>query len=101
MSKTTNEKSIRIVHLTSAHGPFDVRIFYKECRSLARVAYEVIEIGNFEFNGKVDGVTIRGLNLRGGRLQRGTVSLVYIAREAMRAAGDLYHIHDPELLLVG
>jgi len=101
MSKATNEKAIRVVHLTSAHGAFDVRIFYKECRSLARAAYEVIEIGNFEFNGKVDGVTIRGLNRRGGRLQRGTVNLVHIAREAMRAAGDVYHLHDPELLLLG
>jgi glycosyltransferase involved in cell wall biosynthesis len=101
MSKATSEKVIRVVHLTSAHGPFDVRIFHKECRSLARAGYEVIEIGNFEFNGIVDGVTIRGLNRRSGRLLRGTVSLVYIAREAIRAAGDLYHLHDPELLLVG
>jgi hypothetical protein len=62
MSKATSEKVIRVVHLTSAHGPFDVRIFHKECRSLARAGYEVIEIGNFEFNGIVDGVTIRGLN---------------------------------------
>jgi glycosyltransferase involved in cell wall biosynthesis len=101
MSQVTNEKAIRVVHLTSAHAPFDVRIFHKECRSLARAGYEVIEIGNFEFNGKVDGVTIRGLNRRGGRLQRSTLSLVHIAREALRAAGDLYHLHDPELLLVG
>jgi glycosyltransferase involved in cell wall biosynthesis len=101
MSQATNEKTIRVVHLTSAHAPFDVRIFHKECRSLARAGYEVIEIGNFEFNGTVDGVTIRGLNRRCGRLQRSTVSLVHIAREATRAAGDLYHLHDPELLLVG
>jgi glycosyltransferase involved in cell wall biosynthesis len=101
MSKATSEKAIRVVHLTSAHGAFDVRIFHKECRSLARAGYEVIEIGNFDFNGVVDGVTIRGLNRQGGRLQRGTISLVPLAREAMRAAGDLYHLHDPELLLVG
>lgn len=101
MSPATKKKGIRVVHLTSAHGPFDVRIFHKECRSLARAGYEVIEIGNFEFNGTVDGVTIRGLNRSGGRLQRGTVGLVAIAAEAIRAAGDLYHLHDPELLLVG
>ncbi|HEY4046198.1 MAG TPA: glycosyltransferase family 4 protein [Acidobacteriaceae bacterium] len=101
MSQATNEMTIRVVHLTSAHSGFDVRIFHKECRSLARAGYEVVEIGNFEFNGTVDNVAIRGLNRRGGRLQRSTVSLVFIAREAMRAAGDLYHLHDPELLLVG
>jgi glycosyltransferase involved in cell wall biosynthesis len=101
MSKATNEKAMRVVHLTSAHGPLDVRIFHKECRSLVRAGYEVIEIGNFAFNGIVDGVTIRGLDRKGGRLQRSTVSLIRIAREAMRAGGDLYHLHDPELLLVG
>ena len=101
MSTPINDRVMRIVHLTSAHGPFDVRIFHKECRSLARAGYEVIEIGNFAFNGEVDGVTVRGLNRTGGRLQRSTVSLIPIAREALRVSGDLYHLHDPELLFVG
>jgi glycosyltransferase involved in cell wall biosynthesis len=101
MFKATSTKTIRVVHLTSAHGPFDVRIFHKECRSLARAGYEVIEIGNFEFNGTVDDVVIRGFNRKGGRLQRSTLSLLPIAKTALRADGDLYHLHDPELLLVG
>jgi glycosyltransferase involved in cell wall biosynthesis len=101
MLKATKERAVRIAHLTSAHGPFDVRIFHKECRSLVRAGYEVIEIGNFAFNGTVDGVIVRGLNRRGGRLYRSTVSLVTIARAALTAAADIYHIHDPELLSIG
>jgi glycosyltransferase involved in cell wall biosynthesis len=101
MLSAASSKGLRIVHLTSAHGPFDVRIFHKECRSLARAGYDVVEIGNFDFNGTVDGVTVRGLGRTSGRLQRSTVSLVPITREAWRAGGDLYHLHDPELLIVG
>jgi glycosyltransferase involved in cell wall biosynthesis len=101
MSTVTSGKATRVIHLTSAHGPFDVRIFHKECRSLARAGYDVIEIGNFAFSGEVDCVNIQGLNRRGGRLQRSTVSLIPLARKALRADGDLYHLHDPELLFVG
>jgi glycosyltransferase involved in cell wall biosynthesis len=101
MSKAASPKGFRIVHLTSAHGPFDVRIFHKECRSLARAGYDVVEIGNFDFNGTVDGVTVRGMGRTVGRLRRSTLSLISIAREAWRVAGDLYHLHDPELLVIG
>jgi glycosyltransferase involved in cell wall biosynthesis len=101
MSKAIKSRNFRITHLTSAHGALDVRIFHKECRSLARAGYEVLEIGNFSSDDSVDGVRIRGLGLCSGRVHRSTVGLLRICREAFRASGDLYHIHDPELLIVG
>ena len=101
MSRVIDRKTYRIVHLTSAHEALDVRIFYKECRSLARAGYEVIVLGNHESNGIVDGVRLQGLRRSSGRIQRMTVKLFGICREAFRAAGDVYHIHDPELLMVG
>jgi glycosyltransferase involved in cell wall biosynthesis len=101
MSTVINAKTYRIVHLTSAHPVLDVRIFHKECRSLARAGYEVMQVGNYELNGIVDGVRLRGLGSRKSRFQRFTSRLFVICREAFRVDGDLYHIHDPDLLIVG
>jgi glycosyltransferase involved in cell wall biosynthesis len=96
-----DRRAYRIVHLTSAHPAMDVRIFHKECRSLARAGYEVIQIGNYDLNDTVDGVRLRGLGSSKGRLQRFTSGLFAVCREAFRVDGDLYHVHDPDLLIVG
>jgi len=96
-----DKKTYRIVHLTSAHPALDVRIFHKECRSLARAGYEVMQVGNYDFNGIIDGVRLRGLGSSKGRFQRFTSRLFVICGEAFRVDGDLYHVHDPDLLIVG
>jgi glycosyltransferase involved in cell wall biosynthesis len=96
-----NQRTYRIVHMTSAHGAFDVRIFHKECRSLARAGYEVVELGNYACTNTIDGVRLQGLGESSSRLQRMTIKLGGICREAFRSNGDAYHIHDPELLMAG
>lgn len=101
MSTDTSPTPFRIVHLTSAHPPLDVRIFQKECRSLSRAGYEVIVLGNHESNETVDGVRLQGLGKANGRIQRMTVKLAEMCRAAFAAGADAYHIHDPELLVVG
>lgn len=90
----------RVVHVTSVHPGYDVRIFVKECQSLARAGYEVIGLTNDQQDGHCGKVRIRGLGSHGGRLQRVTTKLLRMAREAFRMNGDVYHIHDPELLLL-
>lgn len=101
MPTTTNFLRYRAVHLTSAHSPLDVRIFHKECRSLARAGYEVIVLGNHTRNEIVDSVRMQGLGTTRGRLQRITVKLARMCQAAFQTGADIYHIHDPELLLVG
>lgn len=101
MSVMTDPKPYRIAHLTSAHPPLDGRIFDKECRSLARAGYEVFQIGNYDLTGIISGVKVQGLGANKGRLQRFTTNLVGICREAFRVKADLYHVHDPDLLIVG
>jgi glycosyltransferase involved in cell wall biosynthesis len=96
-----DRKTYRIVHLTSAHSALDVRIFHKECRSLARAGYEVVALGNHTCTDIIDGVRLRGLGPSSGRIQRMTIKLLGICREAFRSHGDAYHIHDPELLMAG
>jgi glycosyltransferase involved in cell wall biosynthesis len=98
-----NYKSIprarkRVLHITSAHSSNDVRIFYKECRSLARAGYEVLELTTDPVDSYVDGVEIIGVGPSRGRLHRMTAKCLVIGREALRLKADIYHIHDPELL---
>lgn len=101
MPLSINPKQYRIVHLTSAHPPLDGRIYNKECRSLARAGFDVSLIGNFELNGWFGGVRVQGTGLHHGRVERFTTKLIQIFREAFRSNADIYHVHDPDLLLVG
>jgi glycosyltransferase involved in cell wall biosynthesis len=97
--KTTSSE-LRVAHLTSAHSAFDVRILHKECQSLAGAGYKVVEIANYPENTVFGAIEIRGLGRSRGRLHRVTTKLVGMAREALRIDADVYHIHDPELLVV-
>lgn len=91
----------KVCHITSAHGPEDVRIFHKECVSLAKAGYETYLVqrgGSYEKNG----VHIVGFGeVTGGRLKR----MTQVSRRAYEAAlsvdADIYHFHDPELLPYG
>lgn len=88
----------RVCHMTSAHGPEDVRIFHKECVSLARAGYETYLVqrgGSYEKNG----VHIVGAGEpSGGRLARMTSFSKAVYEAALSVDADIYHLHDPELL---
>lgn len=91
----------KICHITSAHGPEDVRIFHKECVSLARAGYEVYLVQRGESYEK-EGVHLIGFGKpSSNRLGR----MLFAARRAYLAAlavdADVYHFHDPELLPYG
>jgi len=90
---------MKVCHLTSVHPATDIRIFHKECVSLAKAGHEVTLVALNAQPGVVDGVTIIGPRLqqtnrimrffRGGRL---------VFREALKVDADVYHSHDPELM---
>lgn len=91
----------RVCHITSAHAPEDVRIFHKECVSLARAGYEVYLVQRGESYEK-EGVRLVGFGKpSSNRLGR----MLFTARRAYRTAlavdADIYHIHDPELMPYG
>src|SRR5438874_7465423 len=87
--------------MTSAHSAFDSRIFYKECRSLARAGHDVVELANYGHNTNSWGVKVRGLGRSRGRMHRVTTKLLKMTWEALRLNADVYHFHDPELLTIG
>ena len=96
-------KKLKIVHLSSAHNDRDVRIFLKECRSLAK-NYPSAEI-HLVLAGvperTEDGVHIHSVPKRTGNiLTRMWRTVNQVRKKALSLNGDIYHIHDPELLRI-
>ena len=91
----------RIAHLTSAHPWNDVRIFVKECRSLAH-GFEVFLIAPGDFHEKeVDGVKVRAFPRATTRLRRFLLVPWRVLVMARQVRAQIYHFHDPDLLPVG
>jgi lipopolysaccharide/colanic/teichoic acid biosynthesis glycosyltransferase/glycosyltransferase involved in cell wall biosynthesis len=88
----------KIVHLTSVHDALDIRIFRKECQSLAQEGYGVVLIAPHTRDEVVNGVQIRAINKRPTRLGRMSLTLWQLYRRAREENADVYHIHDPELI---
>jgi len=93
---------MKVCHLTSVHPRNDIRIFHKECCSLARTDYNV----NFivadgkpdEIKNNVNIISVPKIESRVKRIIK-TPYLVY--KKALEVDADIYHFHDPELLPIG
>lgn len=91
----------KIAHLTSVHSLYDIRIFHKECKSLAQAGYKVTLIVPHDENEVVDGIKIKSVPKPKNRFDRMTRLLWRIGRMAIEEKAHLYHFHDPELIVVG
>lgn len=95
-------KKLKICHLTSVHARNDIRIFKKECVSLAKEGYDVSFI---VADGQTDeiesGVKIYGVHKENSRIKRFIKAPRNVYKKAVELNADLYHFHDPELLPIG
>lgn len=90
---------IRIAHLTTAHPRFDVRIFHKECRSLARHGYQVdLYVADGLGDTQCDGVSIIDVGRHKGRVNRMLGKTWAVWNRVRTTDARIVHIHDPELL---
>jgi len=95
---TSNRK---VCILSTVHSPFDTRIFHKQAKTLVQAGYDVTLIVQHDKSEVVDGVKIIALSKPRNRSTR-IFGLTWRAfRLALRQKADIYHFHDPELLLVG
>ena len=92
---------MKVCHISSVHDYDDVRIFVKECSTLAKNGYDTY----FVVNG--DSKTINGVKIIGlGKPPKSRIKrLLSFSKKAYKVAKsldcDVYHFHDPELLKYG
>ncbi len=92
----------KVVHLTSAHPRHDIRILLKECASLAKFGYDVSLVVADGLGDEIkSSVQLLDVGHKGGRLRRFLKMPWIVWSKAKKLNADVYHFHDPELLIVG
>jgi len=90
---------LKVCILTTAHSPFDERIFHKEAKSLVEAGYEVVIVAPHEKSEVIEGIRIQAvapLSSRKDRIWR----LKALYQLAVQENADIYHFHDPDLIPV-
>lgn len=83
--------------LTSAHSPFDQRIFHKQAQTLVSGGYDVTLIAHHDKKESREGINIVPISPSTSEFER-MVDLFRIFKKAKDIEADIYHIHDPTLL---
>ena len=91
----------KICMLTSTHSALDIRIFYKEAKTLSKKGNDVVIIAQHHKKEIVNGINIIPLPLPKNRFERMTKIAWKIFKLALKEKADIYHFHDPELILIG
>jgi glycosyltransferase involved in cell wall biosynthesis len=94
---------LRIIHISTVHSDDDTRVFEKECCGLASKGHDVTLIIQSDRDEIRKGVKVKALpkSLTLSRFNRMTLCVLKAARFAFSEKGDIYHLHDPELLPLG
>ena len=87
---------MKICHLSSAHPPYDNRIFLKQVKSLQKQGHVVYYIGShFCISNEKTWI---GEAQNDSRLIRMTWRAWSVVQKGLETEADLFHLHDPELL---
>lgn len=93
---------MKICHITSVHKHSDIRIFIKECSSLAQAGYQVsLVVADGQGDKIRNNIHIYDAGTLKNRVRRMIQGGHRVFTIALRLDADVYHFHDPELILVG
>lgn len=91
---------MKVCHITSVHKAHDVRIFEKECISLVKAGFNTSFVVPNTETKVLNGVQVIGVPCTSsGRFSRMINTTKAVVTEALNQNADVYHFHDPELLL--
>ena len=92
-------KKYKVCHFTSVHPAEDVRIFHKQCKSLAAAGWEVHYVAKDCLQTESENIFFHPLPpFFGNRLKRIVLRAYQAYKIASAINADIYHFHDPELL---
>jgi glycosyltransferase involved in cell wall biosynthesis len=92
----------KICHITSAHTRYDIRIFVKQCVTLARAGHLVSLIVADHLADEIkDGIPIYNVGKARGRLKRMLSTSQKIFHKLLELQPEVVHFHDPELMFIG
>ncbi|MFW6008891.1 MAG: glycosyltransferase [archaeon] len=94
-------KKGKVCILTSVHPINDPRIFHKQTKSLVNAGYDVTLIAQHNKEEKIDGIKIVPLAKPDNRWERIFKTSLELFKKALKEDADIYHFHDPELILFG
>jgi glycosyltransferase involved in cell wall biosynthesis len=94
-------QKVRVCHITTVHPVYDVRIFVRECTSLARNGFITHLIARSDRDRIENGVHIVALPDNSARGLNRIVNTWRALKKAVGLRADIYHFHDPELIPVG
>ncbi len=95
------ERKIHVVHLSSAHPRYDIRIFLKMCRSLVANDFSAtFVVADGKGDEVRDGVWILDAGASRGRAARMIHAPRRVLERALALDADIYQLHDPELLSI-
>jgi glycosyltransferase involved in cell wall biosynthesis len=92
---------MKVVHLTSVHAAHDVRIFHKQCKSLAKAGYEVTLVVKSDTDKEIDCIRISTIQEYDNRLKRFFLYSWSVYKKAVESEASICHFHDPELIFIG
>lgn len=91
---------MKVCILTSVHDCRDPRIFYKEAISLASAGYNVCILASNCETHERNGIKIIGVGRWKSRWIRIFKIVPLILWKSIQIKADIYHLHDPELLII-
>lgn len=97
-----SESIKKICHITTVHPRYDIRIFYKECKSLTSDYVVNLIVADGKGDEVIGNINVFDV-LRGSRsrINRIVFTGYRVYRKALELDCELYHFHDPEFLFYG
>lgn len=93
-------KKYKVCHFSSVHRDNDIRVYAKECLTLADAGYDTTLIA-CDGKQKSESVHLIKVKEEGGRFKRIFLRAYDVYKMARNVKADIYHFHDPELLPYG